>query len=193
MDRNGLTIASSNRHQADSFVDKDFKFRPYFKKAVTGTPGQYWALGVTSKELGYYASYPVRDKAGRVVGVAVLKRPVGDMEAFFPAQSLGVVSDSHGIVVMANRPEMVLKSLWPLSPEIGSNLVASPPVGAGPFAPILAQEPVDGGNIRWRVGPVGPALAFPLGGLVHIYHGALASHHPGPAHGHRRHSPVCLG
>jgi diguanylate cyclase (GGDEF)-like protein/PAS domain S-box-containing protein len=146
MDLNGLTIASSNRHQADSFVDKDFKFRPYFKKAVTGTLGQYWALGVTSKELGYYASYPVRDKAGRVVGVAVLKRPVGDMEAFFPAQSLGVVSDSHGIVVMANRPEMVLKSLWPLSPEIREHLVASRQFGVGPFAPILAQEPVDGGK-----------------------------------------------
>jgi diguanylate cyclase (GGDEF)-like protein/PAS domain S-box-containing protein len=146
MDRNGLTIASSNRHQADSFVDKDFKFRPYFKKAVAGTPGQYWALGVTSKELGYYASCPVRDKAGRVVGVAVLKRPVGDMEAFFPAQSLGVVSDSHGIVVMANRPEMVLKSLWPLSPKILEHLVASRQFGAGPFAPILAQEPVDGGK-----------------------------------------------
>jgi diguanylate cyclase (GGDEF)-like protein/PAS domain S-box-containing protein len=146
MDRNGLTIASSNRHQADSFVDKNFKFRPYFKKAVTGTPGQYWALGVTSKELGYYASYPVLDKAGRVVGVAVLKRPVGDMEAFFPAQSLGVVSDSHGIVVMANRPEMVLKSLWPLSPKIREHLVASRQFGAGPFAPILAQEPVDGGK-----------------------------------------------
>ncbi|MHB9072995.1 MAG: PAS domain S-box protein [Desulfobaccales bacterium] len=146
MDKNGLTIASSNRHQADSFVDKDFKFRPYFKKAVTGTLGQYWALGVTSKELGYYASYPVRDKAGRVVGVAVLKRPVGDMDTFFPAQSLGVVSDSHGIVVMANRPEMVLKSLWPLSPKIREHLVASRQFGAGPFAPIFAQEPVDGGK-----------------------------------------------
>ena len=146
MDKNGLTIASSNRHQADSFVDKDFKFRPYFKKAVTGKPGQYWALGVTSKELGYYASYPVRDQAGRVVGVAVLKRPVGDMEAFFPAQSLGMVSDSHGIVVMANRPDMVLKSLWPLPQETQEHLVASRQFGAGPFAPILAQEPADGGK-----------------------------------------------
>ena len=145
MDRNGLTIASSNRHQADSFVDKDFKFRPYFQKAVTGTPGQYWALGVTSKELGYYASYPVRDEAGRVVGVAVLKRPVGDMEAFFPAQSLGVVLDSHGIVVMANRPEMVLKSLWPLSPANPGATGGFPPVWARSVCPDF-----DSGTGGWR-------------------------------------------
>lgn len=146
MDLNGLTIASSNRHQADSFVNKDFKFRPYFKNAVIGTPGKYWALGVTSKELGYYASYPVRNRSGQIAGVAVLKRPVGDLEAFFPPQSLGVVLDAHGIVVTANQPEMVLKSLWHLSDETREQLVASRQFGSGPFAPILDREPVDGGE-----------------------------------------------
>ena len=33
MDLNGLTIASSNRHQPDSFVGKSYKFRPYFQQA----------------------------------------------------------------------------------------------------------------------------------------------------------------
>jgi diguanylate cyclase (GGDEF)-like protein/PAS domain S-box-containing protein len=146
MNLNGMTVTSSNRHQADSFVGKSYKFRPYFKNAVKGMAGRYWALGVTSKELGYYASYPVKNRAGQLVGVAVLKRPVGDMEAFFPAQSLGAVVDSHGIVVMGNQPEMVLKGLWPLSQEIREQLLSSRQFGPGPFAPILTRKPVDGGE-----------------------------------------------
>jgi diguanylate cyclase (GGDEF)-like protein/PAS domain S-box-containing protein len=146
MDLKGMTIASSNRSQTDSFVGKNFKFRPYFKDAVKGQAGQYWALGVTSKELGYYASSTVRNRAGQIVGVAVLKRPIGDLGNFFPPRSLGVVLDSRGIVVMSNRPELVLKSLWPLSPTTMEHLVASRQFGTGPFEPILSQEPVDGGE-----------------------------------------------
>jgi len=36
MDSNGKTIASSNRHAPDSFVDQNFAFRPYFKTAISG-------------------------------------------------------------------------------------------------------------------------------------------------------------
>jgi C4-dicarboxylate-specific signal transduction histidine kinase len=36
MDINGLTIASSNRSDYDSFVGKSFAFRPYFKQATRG-------------------------------------------------------------------------------------------------------------------------------------------------------------
>ena len=161
MDLQGLTIASSNRSQADSFVGKDFKFRPYFKDAIKGQAGRYWALGVTSKEMGYYASSPVRDRAGQIVGVAVLKRPVGDLGTFFPPRSLGVVLDSQGIVVMANRPVMVLKSLWPLSPAAQEHLAASRQFGPGPFAPILTQEPLDGGQALFE-GKRQVALRWPF-------------------------------
>ncbi|MEJ2671150.1 MAG: PAS domain S-box protein [Deltaproteobacteria bacterium] len=143
---NGRTIASSNRHQAASFVGETYKSRPYFKDAVKGTAGRYWALGANSKVLEYYASYPVRNRAGQVKGVAVLKRPVGGLKAFFPEQSLGMVLDAYGLVVMANQPEMVKKSLGPLSPEIRKRLVTSHRLGSGPFSPILARVPVDGGE-----------------------------------------------
>ena len=146
MDLTGLTIASSNRHQPDSFVGKSYEFRPYFQQAVKGSPGRYWALGVTSKEMGFYASIPVRDRSKQIVGVMLFKRPIGAEEKFFPEQSLGFVVDSHGVVVMANRPGMVLKSLWPLSSAIREELSASRQFGPGPFTPILAQEPVDSGE-----------------------------------------------
>ncbi len=150
MDLHALTIASSNRQRADSFVGKAFNFRPYFQDAVNGGVGRYWALGTTSKELGFYASYPVRDRAGQIVGVAVFKRPIGEMEGFFPANTRGFVIDSHGVVIMANRPEMVLQSLWPLSRETKEKLQASRQFGPGPFTPILAREPADRAELLFQ-------------------------------------------
>lgn len=39
MDPHGKTLAASNWAQADSFVDRNFAFRPYFREAITGRPG----------------------------------------------------------------------------------------------------------------------------------------------------------
>jgi diguanylate cyclase (GGDEF)-like protein/PAS domain S-box-containing protein len=150
MDLRGLTIASSNRRQTDSFVGHTYQFQPYFQQAVRGEPGSYLAMEVTSKKLGYYASYPVWGRARQIIGVAVFRRPLGAVEEFFPEQSLGFVIDSHGMVVMANRPDMVLKSLWPLSPAIREQVLAFHQFGPGPVTPILTREPVDGAETLFQ-------------------------------------------
>ena len=43
MTSEGDTIASSNRNAPDSFVGKNFDFRPYFQQAIHGTPATYLA------------------------------------------------------------------------------------------------------------------------------------------------------
>ena len=144
MDTEGLTIASSNRHAPDSFVGKSYAFRPYFQQAMQGSPGRYWALGVTSKEMGYYASCAVRDPAGKIIGVAVVKRIIDEIKKIFPDRSLGLIIDPHGIVVMANHPDLVLRSLWPLPWQTQKKLLDSRQFGDGPFTPILDRQPVDG-------------------------------------------------
>jgi len=148
LDLKGMTIASSNRGQPGSFAGKSYAFRPYFQQASQGSPGRYWALGVTSRELGYYASAPVRNGGGKIVGVAVIKRPLTGMGGFFPKQALSLVIDSRGIVVLANRPGLVVQSLWPLSAAAREEVLASRQVGDGPFTPILTQAPVDRGEVR---------------------------------------------
>ena len=64
MDADGMTVASSNRNTPDSFVGKDYSFRPYFQRAASGQPGRYFALGITSGKRGFYASYPVQNQLG---------------------------------------------------------------------------------------------------------------------------------
>ncbi len=48
LDKNGRVIASSNWHKPVSFIGEDLAFRPYFKQAVEGRAGRYFALGTTS-------------------------------------------------------------------------------------------------------------------------------------------------
>jgi Cache domain len=147
MDLAGLTIASSNRNQSDSFVGKNYGFRPYFKQAALGLQGRYFALGVTSKDLGYYASAPVRNEQGAIIGVAVIKRmirTVGELKNAFDPGSVSLLVDPNGIVTLSNQPKYVLSSLWPVNEETKKELVASQQFGSGPFAPILDQKPLDG-------------------------------------------------
>ena len=147
MDPAGLTVASSNRNQSDSFVGKNYSFRPYFKQAALGLQGRYFALGVTSKDLGYYTSAPVRNEQGGIIGVVVIKRVIrtaGELKNAFDPGSISFLVDPYGIVALSNQPKYVLSSLWPVNEETKKELVASAQFGSGPFAPILEQKPVDG-------------------------------------------------
>ncbi len=143
----GLTIASSNRSQSDSFVGKNYGFRPYFKQAALGLQGRYFALGVTSRDLGYYASAPVRNGQGEIIGVAVIKRIIrtsGELKNAFDPGSLSFLVDPNGIVALSNQPQYVLSALWPVDEKTRKELVASQQFGNGPFAPLLDQKPVAG-------------------------------------------------
>jgi PAS domain S-box-containing protein len=144
MDFQGLTINSSNRNRPNSFVGKSYAFRPYFQQAMEGSLSRYWALGVTSREMGYYASSPVRDSAGQIIGVTVVKRTIDELKKVLPSHSPGLIIDPNGIVVMANHPGLVLRSLWPLSGQTQKQLADSRQFGDGPFTPILDRRPTDG-------------------------------------------------
>lgn len=62
---------------------------------------------------------------------------------------------------MANRPEMLLKSLWPLPPAVLEQVIASRQFGSGPFPPILDREPEDRGE-AWFQGKRQLVLRQPL-------------------------------
>ncbi|MBU5693222.1 sensor histidine kinase, partial [Vibrio cholerae] len=59
IDRFGNTIASSNWNLDRSFIGRNFAWRPYFYLSIAGQKSQYFALGSTSGQRGYYYAYPV--------------------------------------------------------------------------------------------------------------------------------------
>ena len=108
------TVAASNHDQTDSFVGKNFAYRPYYQQAIEGGLGQYSALGTTSRRRGHYFSSPVMAD-GVPVGVLVVKVDVAALERIFSDRDLSVlVTDPHGVVFMSNRPEWVFRSLTQL-------------------------------------------------------------------------------
>ncbi|MDH3237695.1 MAG: PAS domain-containing protein [Deltaproteobacteria bacterium] len=136
MDRAGNTVASSNRNAPDSFVGRNFSFRPYWRQAIRGTPVTYMALGVTSGKRGVYYSHPVyRNGRDAPIGVAVIKAPIDPMEAGFRRDFEGIVllTDPHGVVFLSNRQDWVYHTLWKLSPEEISDIVDSQQFGEWPW------------------------------------------------------------
>jgi PAS domain S-box-containing protein len=139
IDRDGNTIASSNRNSSDSFVGQNYAFRPYFQHAIKGDPAGYMgymALGVTSGKRGIYYSHPVyEDGQETPAGVAVIKASIDPMEREFVKDYEGIVmlADPHGIVFITNRHEWVLHTLSKLSSAEISRIKGFKQFGDGPW------------------------------------------------------------
>jgi two-component system cell cycle sensor histidine kinase/response regulator CckA len=135
MNRDGLTVAASNRFSPDSFVGQNYSFRPYFTAAISGESNVYMALGVTSKRRGIYYSHPVTNASGLPIGVAIIKAGITDLEEALTNVTDGVMllTDPHGIVFAANAQNWLFRSLWDLSPEAKRKIAESEQFGPGPW------------------------------------------------------------
>ncbi|MEJ2622609.1 MAG: ATP-binding protein [Candidatus Thiodiazotropha sp.] len=117
MDNEGLTIAASNWHSEKPFVGRNFSYRPYFKQAMQGQLGRYYALGNTSGRRGYYFAYPVRH-AGSILGTVVIKIDLSNLEQQWQGRDIEViVTDPEGVIFITTRPDWRFRSLSQLSPE----------------------------------------------------------------------------
>ena len=81
MDDRGWTIASSNWKEPKTFLGQNYGFRPYFRTALDGSPGEYYAIGATTGVPGYFVSHPVIADGKGVVGVIAVKVELRDLEA----------------------------------------------------------------------------------------------------------------
>ena len=144
MNGTGGTIASSNRNSSSSFVGKNYAFRPYFTQAIAGQEGVYFALGVTSGTRGFYASFPVHNASGTIVGVAVMKKELDHVEARFRGHyDRCYFVSPEGIIFLSSNNDTLFKSLWPLSDEVQNSLSASKQFGDGPFRSVMEDEPAN--------------------------------------------------
>lgn len=157
MDKNGITLCSSNRNAHDSFVGKNFSFRPYYKKAINGNPATYLALGTTSRKRGVYYSHPVYDEShGSILGVAVIKASVEFVETnlFLKSDDALLFIDPDGIIFISNKDELRFKLLWELTEERMDSLTNSKQFGNGPwvwtgFSKNQADDVTDKKNIQY--------------------------------------------
>ncbi len=139
IDPDGVTLASSNRNEPDSFVGHNYAFRPYFQRAISGAPEMirvYMALGVTSGKRGIYYSYPVYgDSRSRPIGVAVIKAPIEPMERelFRDYEGIVMLTDPRGMIFISSRPDWIFKTMSTLSADDIEKLLEDRQFGEGPW------------------------------------------------------------
>ncbi len=137
---NGDTLAASNWDKRDSFVDRNFAFRPYFIDAMTGRLGRFFGLGTTSAKRGYFFGAAVRD-GNNVIGVLVVKVDLDHTETLWgktPEQLL--VTDHNGVVILTSNPNWRFRATRPLSEEEKHAIVANQPYPTRDPRPLLLDE-----------------------------------------------------
>ena len=142
LDKNGQVAAATARIGSDTSEEQSSNPASYFRRALTGHPSQHFAYDRVSGQTVFYASAPVRDSAGNLIGAAVLKK---SLERF--ARGLRdfntplALVDPYGIVALTNRPELQSRPLWVLPTEIYAVLSAQ--FGPLKTPPVLKQPVAD--------------------------------------------------
>lgn len=127
MDPSGKTLAASNWDKHDSFVGRNFAFRPYFIEAMAGQLGHFFGLGTTSAKRGYFFAAAVHERE-KVIGVLVVKVDLDHTESLWgktPEQLL--VADHNGVVILTSRQEWRFRATRPLSDDERKAIIAVQP------------------------------------------------------------------
>ncbi len=134
-----ITIASSNRKKNDSFIGKNFSFRPYFKKPIKGKSSSYLALGTTSGKRGAFYGYPVYGTYGeKILGVVVIKASIEPVEKSISQEKDNIVvfTDPLGVVFISSEKTWRFKTLWKLTEGEYYKIKISRQFGKGPWNPL---------------------------------------------------------
>lgn len=131
MDRNGLTLASSNWDQRFSFVGRNFSFRPYFRDALKGQAGRFYGIGNATGEPGYFIAQPVYPTGGAPastapIGVIAVKINLSEFEQTWSRSEEPIaLADASGVVFLSNRQAWRYHSKQPLDPPTQQSLAGT--------------------------------------------------------------------
>lgn len=113
IDRHGLILAHETEESKST--GKSVDFRPYFQQAMAGQPNVYAAVGAYHKERGLYYAAPLYEgmvATGEVVGVVVLKLPVGDIvDRLRGLEGEAMLLSPQGVVFAASQKEWLFKAV----------------------------------------------------------------------------------
>ena len=114
-DNTGTAIASSNWNQHDSYIGKNYGFRPYFKEAMAGRLGQFYGIGITSLTPGYFISYGLKSE-GRIIGTITIEINLSDLEDVWASgPDEIVVADVNNIIFLSSNKAWKNKTLGDIS------------------------------------------------------------------------------
>ncbi|CAG9000005.1 MAG: C4-dicarboxylate transport sensor protein DctB [Candidatus Celerinatantimonas neptuna] len=143
LNRQGLTLASSNYQQADSFVGTSYAFRPYFKAAIKGEDGQYFALGSRSGKRGYYFSAPVYHQH-KIMAVLVIKVRFNLLDSSWKTPRFDyLITDYHSVIFYATQPHWLYHTLYPIKESLRKTIKQSRQYGSHPLKQLISHTQSD--------------------------------------------------
>lgn len=111
MNNAGTVTVSLPAPGRPSITGNNYRFRPYFTNAIAGTTITYPAVGVTTRERGFYSAAPIRVH-GAIVGAAVIKIDAAVIDGLLrSAKSTSVLVSPDGIVFASGDTNWLLRSI----------------------------------------------------------------------------------
>jgi len=163
IDRHGVALAASNWREPTSNVGEDYSFRPYVQQALREGSGQFYGIGLTTGEPGYFLSQAITDRSGAVGGLVVIKIELDALEKeWLQTPDIVLVSDAHGVIFLASQAQWRYRTLAPLSEEDRRELAATRQYARQQLSPLKSSvvQALDGGARRVRI--EAPALSRPV-------------------------------
>lgn len=116
MNEQGEVLSASNFAESQSFIGKNYGFRPYFLESKNGNRGEFFGVGATTGRPGYFVSETVTNYEGDFLGVIAIKLDMSELQSAWETAAERVfVSNSDGVVVLSSNREWLYNLLNPLS------------------------------------------------------------------------------
>lgn len=185
IDRRGIALAASNWREPTSNVGEDYSFRPYVKQALRNGRGQFYGIGLTTGEPGYFLSQAIDGPDGDVAGLVVIKIELDALEQeWLQTPDIVLVSDAHGVIFLASRDGWRYRTLNALSDADRRELAATRQYARQRLTPLQSQDLSTTDDGARRVQFTDPALAGTVlwqsmslpeeGWQLHLLHDASA-------------------
>lgn len=170
LDRDGRTVSASNADTPESFVGRDYRFRPYFVDAMRRGAAEYYAVGNVSGRPGLFLARRI-GSAADPAGAIIVKVEFDDLTrawASDPGQTL--VADGRGILLFATDADERFRITRPLSSAIRADIARSGQFGAAPLAPSRYRFGAASAQGPDREDMLLARVAMPLAGwqLLHV-------------------------
>lgn len=137
MDHAGHTISASNAKSANSFKGQNYAYRPYFKAAQRGELGEFYGIGATTGNPGYFYAIAVRHPGAGQDGVIAIKSDLAPLQDSW--QSSGVrmlLANADGVVLLASEPGWRYRTLSALDEKQRARIDASRQFANEPLEPL---------------------------------------------------------
>jgi two-component system C4-dicarboxylate transport sensor histidine kinase DctB len=171
IDRTGETVSASNAGTMESFVGRNYRFRPYFVRAMERGASEYYAVGNVSGRPGLFLARRI-GPAANPAGVIVVKVEFDALVRIWrtdPGQTL--VMDGRGIILFATDPAERFRTTRPLTRTELAAIDSAAQFGGVSLRP--SRYGLSGGGaavLPGGVGAVAGSAVMPVPGwrLVHV-------------------------